>query len=425
MIVAFVFFFVLYPAIWASLLLAEYTNFGWTRIVNRMAAEPADPDDDSADALAAHAAKLNQPTPAPAYEGNFAEWLKDHPYMWILPAIGGGLGLFGNLVPMGTNLILAPLLQILDITKTSDSTLALCFLSECINQGLFGLTAWSTRDARFFIGRALFLLPPCAWTGYMIGITNHLSVKDVFLRIAEESDDENMKEYYATKADINLLHTYLRIFWGCVMVFMSLVVAIGLCIGGINRFCCPSYSGGTTPGCKSFCQWIIVMACAFSTGYFFVANIGAGMGMTAFFTLSMFLGVETKRAMPTSIVIGGWTAIVPCIMCGINYKTIPYIRLFMMIPGMWFGAILAPWFSKAGGPKGDLIFYFFILLGAGTLIILYAGYNLNDMDEDVDINVHPMIQLEPINEIFGRGFAPTPSPGSPDSLPFGGRGKTA
>ena len=53
------------------------------------------------------------------------------------------------------------------------------------------------------------------------------------------------------------------------------------------------------------------MYCSVSTGYLFVANIGAGMACTTYFILCMFLGVETKRAMPTAIIVGGWTAWLP------------------------------------------------------------------------------------------------------------------
>jgi hypothetical protein len=130
--------------------------------------------------------------------------------------------------------------------------------------------------------------------------------------------------------DVNILHTYFRLGFGLLIVFMSILVSAGACLGGVNRFCVPSYSGRSTPDCKSFSQWIIAVCCSFNKGYNFVANIGSGMGITMFFVLSMFLGVETKRALPTSIVISGWTAIVPAAVHSYYMEHIPYLRLLML-----------------------------------------------------------------------------------------------
>lgn len=78
----------------------------------------------------------------------------------------------------------------------------------------------------------------------------------------------------------------------------------------MNRYCCPTKHGGSGQ-CAYCCPWLIAFYCSFSTGYLFVANIGAGMACTTFFVLSIFLGTETKRAMPTAVIIGGWTSWLP------------------------------------------------------------------------------------------------------------------
>ena len=57
-------------------------------------------------------------------------------------------------------------------------------------------------------------------------------------------------------------------------------------------------------------------------GYLFVANIGAGMACTTFFVLSIFLGTETKRAMPTAVVIGGWTSWLPTAVSYVNLESV-------------------------------------------------------------------------------------------------------
>jgi hypothetical protein len=163
---------------------------------------------------------------------------------------------------------------------------------------------------------------------------------------------------------------------------------------------------------------MIVMACTFNTGWLLVANIGCGAGVTTFFLLSLFLGVETKRAMPTAIVIGAWAQMVPL---GMNFfflgnmdpMSIPYVRLMMMVPGIWFGSLLAPWFSRCGGPMCDLFLYFVFLLGIGTFVVVFGAMAIDTDQEDVDINIKPMFAIPEIDEIhdtyFGLGL-PTSSP---------------
>lgn len=215
------------------------------------------------------------------------------------------------------------------------------------------------------------------------------------------TDDPKLKASY-DEHDIELLHTYIRLGFGCFMVFMSIWVLVGVCIGGVNRFCCPSHTGGTTPGCKSFCQWLIVMGCCFNTGYMFVATIGSGTGVCTFFLLSLFLGVETKRALPTAIVISGWVAALPAYRCVFFAETMPYVTLLMMFPGLWFGALLAPWFSKCGGPMCDLFLYFLVLCAVGTAVVVLAAVKLGYGNEDVEMDVEPMFSFGFVNQYFNE-----------------------
>ena len=90
------------------------------------------------------------------------------------------------------------------------------------------------------------------------------------------------------EADIALLHCYPRIALGCFMLMMSVFVLIGVCAGGMARFCCcQTITGGSIKGCRGCCSWLIAMYCSLSTGYLFVATIGAGMACTTYFILAM------------------------------------------------------------------------------------------------------------------------------------------
>jgi uncharacterized membrane protein YfcA len=327
------------------------------------------------------------------------EFIKTNPLFYLLPTIGLFFGLFSNMVPGGFGLVLMPLFQELGISHHSQGTMALTCLLTFVTNGVLGFTTWCCRDVRLFICRGLWLLTPCIGIGYMVGMTHHLSLKDIFMDIYDGTEDPEVKKDWE-EMKIGMLHTYIRLGLGCFMVFMSVWVFIGVCIGGVNRYCCPSFTGGTTPGGKSFCQWIIVIFCCINTGWMFVATIGCGSGIMSFFLLSVFLGVETKRALPTAIVISGWVSALPATRCILFADVMPYVTLLMMFPGLWLGSVLAPWFSKCGGPMCDLFLYFLVLIGVGTTTILFAALGVNGDYEDVDIDISSPFQIGFVNSAY-------------------------
>jgi len=122
----------------------------------------------------------------------------------------------------------------------------------------------------------------------------------------------------------------------------------------------------------------------------------------SFFLLSFFLGVETKRALPTAIVISGWVAILPAARCILFADTMPYVTLLMMFPGLWAGSFLAPWFSKCGGPMCDLFIFFLVLCSIGTAVVALAAIAINGDKEDVDINISPAIDIGILNSVYDQ-----------------------
>ncbi len=181
--------------------------------------------------------------------------ITDHPLLWILPLLGLGHGFFTNMVPISGGLVLVPLFQTMGVSKSSATTLALGFLVQSVSNGLLGWTVWMARDPRLLVCRALFLLVPCGWAGYALGVTNHLSLKDVLLEINEGLDDDYEGATHSLResideADIALLHTYLRIALGAFMCMMSVFVLVGACVGGMSRYCCcTTRTGGSLKGC--------------------------------------------------------------------------------------------------------------------------------------------------------------------------------
>ena len=80
-----------------------------------------------------------------------------------------------------------------------------------------------------------------------------------------------------------------------------------------------------------------------------------------------------------------------------------YVRILMMFPGLWLGSLLAPWFSKCGGPMCDLFFYFVVLVGVGTYVVGMAAVKLGKGKEDINIDVDPMFSVDAINVYFKDG----------------------
>ena len=71
--------------------------------------------------------------------------------------------------------------------------------------------------------------------------------------------------------------------------------------GGASTASAPdrgTYDGG------SCWDWTKVIVVRFFTGWTLVANIGVGITVVTFLTLTVFLGVEPHRSIPTAVVCG-------------------------------------------------------------------------------------------------------------------------
>ena len=432
-------FFIL-PAAYGGLCYLEYQEYGLERFLARAVGESYNITDDLAPTFSPTKPPRidpHAPTPAPLTRaGKAGEFCEENPLACILPAVGIAHGFITNHVPISGSLLLMPLFQELEVTKSSAATLALCSLIQSVSNGLLGWLMSMVRDPRFLVCRAMFLLTPFGWAGYVTGVTNHLSLKDVLLEANKNIDDDYEGATHSLRgnideADIALLHTYLRVSLGVFMLMMAFFVLIGVCIGGMNRYCCPTKHGGS--GQCAYCiPWLIAFYCSFSTGYLFVANIGAGMACTTFFVLSIFLGTETKRAMPTAIVVGGWTSWLPTLANYANIDAVlldgemlarregtPYVRFLMIFPGLWFGAFFAPAFSRCGGPVCDLLWYFILLVAVGTSVICWAAMGIENKEEDININIKPMFEVPQVDDWFVTTFgSSTPVAQSTSSLDF-------
>ena len=105
----------------------------------------------------------------------------------------------------------------------------------------------------------------------------------------------------------------------------------------------------------------------------------------------MFLGVETRRALPTACAAGGITSLAPLLAQWVIREGQPFVRSLLVLPGLWLGSLLAPYASRCGGPKCDLAFFAVLCLAVGTTTVVWGVVLIQGGGElDVDVDSRPM-----------------------------------
>jgi hypothetical protein len=118
--------------------------------------------------------------------------------------------------------------------------------------------------------------------------------------------------------------------------------------------------------------------------------VGAGAAATSFVAVSVFLGVETRRALPTAVVVGGWASLAPLEAYWAAGDGAPHVRLLLALPGLWLGALAAPWLSKCSGGRCDLVLFSLLLLGVGTGVVGWAAVHLQNGQPDMVVDSAPL-----------------------------------
>ena len=57
-----------------------------------------------------------------------------------------------------------------------------------------------------------------------------------------------------------------------------------------------------------------------------------------------------------------------------------------------------------------MVWYFLVLVTVGTATVCLAAMAIQEGEEDIDINIKPMVSIPEINALFGETIAPTVSP---------------
>ncbi len=82
----------------------------------------------------------------------------------------------------------------------------------------------------------------------------------------------------------------------------------------------------------------------------------------------------------------------PPLCCALPAQSRGYLQFLWMAPGLWFGALLAPWLSRAGGPACDLAFFFLQLSAGGLTAVALSAAALEKGEPDVDADLRPLFK---------------------------------
>lgn len=94
----------------------------------------------------------------------------------------------------------------------------------------------------------------------------------------------------------------------------------------------------------------------------------------------------------------------------------------MIFPGLWFGALFSPAFSRCGGPSCDLFWYFMLLCALGTAVICWAAMGIDDQEEDININIKPMFEIPQVDDWYVETIGTSMPVGPPTVTPADGVG---
>ena len=115
--------------------------------------------------------------------------------------------------------------------------------------------------------------------------------------------------------------------------------------------------------------WGVIAIVSFVMGLFVVPNIGIGPALTTFLLLEYF-GYSEQEAMVTGIVTGGLVCWVPFAVHYLVLHDIDLQQWVMVLPGVYYGAKLAPLCHEYLG-LNNIMWAFSAFLFATAMLFMY------------------------------------------------------
>lgn len=105
----------------------------------------------------------------------------------------------------------------------------------------------------------------------------------------------------------------------------------------------------------------VVFAITGFIGGMMLGWISVGIDTFIFFVLTAVYKVDSRKATVTSILVIGWTSVVPLIVHMAYFKDVPYVLWLMVSGGSILGARLGPLINKLVGRKVMMILFVIML----------------------------------------------------------------
>jgi uncharacterized membrane protein YfcA len=204
---------------------------------------------------------------------------------------------------------------------------------QLLSNGYLGFFNNMARDPNRVIFTAFpAVVFPC-WVGTAIGLTRKYTADEAFFFV-------HIEEKYR----VPFFRGLFSIFSFCMAIFVFRIYSVGI-------------DNWKFPGAKpTNCNWLKVAVVSFFTGYLLVANIGVGIVVVSFLCLTVFVGYDPLRCIPTSVICGGWSAAFSVILNAYFLNQLPLMRVLLTVPGTFVGAMTAPPMARWIGRQRVMVY---------------------------------------------------------------------
>jgi len=260
--------------------------------------------------------------------------------LWFMPFIGIFSATLANSIPVGGGIVFVPALMMLGVNLKLGAAFTVATMT--FGNGVFGFLNWFKKDPTIFVWKSFKFTVPSAWLGATIGILYPI-----------------------------LSETQCKYLFGTFSCFVAIIAVRAARNGGVVEpfFYSANKNPEITESQGILNESLLKLSFpAFFAGLILVSNIGIGNALTTFFTLTLFYGVEAKRAMVTGIITGGWTSLVPFLIHLIWLQDVPITRWLMVLPGIYLGAKIAPKVHSILGLE-QVLYIFGVFLIATSLLM--------------------------------------------------------
>jgi len=271
---------------------------------------------------------------------------------YAMPLLGIASASLANAVPVGGGIVFVPILALWGIELKLGAAFAVATMT--FGNGVFGFLSWLRKDPTSI---AWFVVPYAiipAWVG---------ATWTTFHPIFKSSDQ-------------------CRQLFALVCLKVSLLVARSIYINKYNNASDNSNNSSfkitdekVSPTHNEYdnasnihqlpLRAGLSVICSFAAGLILVAHIGIGNAMTTFLVCTYIWKLPPKQCMVTGILCGGWTSVVPFLLHLFVLRDVPIALWVMGLPGVYFGAQIAPWFHEQLGGINNVLVAF-----CGFLIIM-------------------------------------------------------